>query len=677
MKAKLLLATILICASAMMLQARLPLPIRVIGGTKFYYHEVEKKETLYSIAHKLGITEADIAKYNPGVAQDGLKAGQYLFFPVADFAGHKRPSADTSQPGAAAAPPQSFTHTVEKGETLYGISKNYGISTADIIRLNPEANAGIREGQTLQIPQAQAQQPATQGNEAPVTADTDEPQQDSTMVYVTIRPGDTMFSTAKRYNTSIDKLMELNPGISPQNFKSGDIIRIRPNYYTTIEAERETTEFHTYEIQRGDTYFSLSRRFNVSVDDLKAANPDMKKKLKRGKTLYIPVKKTETVLIDPSMTGGNRQEIIQEVYDSIHVFNDDNNINVALMLPFMLNQTRPNKQARLFTEFYKGFLMAVDTIRKQNVGKSINVYAFDTQDSKSHVSSALKSGSMDSMDIIFTPDDSDQIDLLAQFGTENKIAVVNSFSLKNDNYNDYPTLFQVNTPQNYMQAKLFDFFDETFHGYEVLFLNMPTEEEKEMIGELRAHLDAKGVPYTTLDIETSLQADTLSQSLTPGRKYVIIPTSSGRNILIKSLDAIKSVKLDRYDVNLCLLGHPEWTTYTAEFGADFNQVDTYLYSRFFTKHDSQDIHDFDEKYHQWYGEYMIYAAPKFGLLGYDTGCYFLSLFMNGKDYNNNFNYTGLQNSFDFDRVNNWSGFINKSVYFIHFTVFNTIETIIK
>ena len=74
---------------------------------------------------------------------------------------------------------------------------------------------------------------------------------------------------------------------------------------------------------------------------------------------------------------------------------------------------------------------------------------------------------------------------------------------------------------------------------------------------------------------------------------------------------------------------------------------------------------------------MIYAAPKFGLLGYDTGCYFLSLFMNGKDYNNNFNYTGLQNSFDFDRVSNWSGFINKSVYFIHFTVFNTIETIIK
>ena len=116
MKAKLLLATILICASAMMLQARLPLPIRVIGGTKFYYHEVEKKETLYSIAHKLGITEADIAKYNPGVAQDGLKAGQYLFFPVADFAGHKRPSADTSQPGAAAAPPQSFTHTVEKAK---------------------------------------------------------------------------------------------------------------------------------------------------------------------------------------------------------------------------------------------------------------------------------------------------------------------------------------------------------------------------------------------------------------------------------------------------------------------------------------------------------------------------------------------------------------------------------
>ena len=51
--------------------------------------------------------------------------------------------------------------------------------------------------------------------------------------------------------------------------------------------------------------------------------------------------------------------------------------------------------------------------------------------------------------------------------------------------------------------------------------------------------------------------------------------------------------------------------------------------------------------------------------------------MRDKDYNKNFKFNGLQNSFDFDRVSNWSGFINKTVYFIHFTVFNNIETYTK
>ena len=359
------------------------------------------------------------------------------------------------------------------------------------------------------------------------------------------------------------------------------------------------------------------------------------------------------------------------------MFRDDNNINVALLLPFMLNNQLQSKQARLYTEFYKGFLLAVDTIRKNNTSKRINIFAYDTQDSQARVDSILNMPALAEMDMIFTPDDDNHIARIARYGTEHKIAVINSFSLKNDIYNDYSTLFQVNTPQNYMQAKLFDFFDDTFRGYEVVFINLESESEKEMIGELKAHLSAKDINYTTIDINTSLQADTLNQALMQGKRYVIIPTSGSRNILIKSLDAIKNVKIDRYDISLCMLGHPEWATYNAEFGADFNRVDTYIYSRFFTRPDSPAVHNFDDTFHRWYGEYMIYAAPKFGLLGYDTGRYFLELFMRGKDYNNNFKYDGLQNCFDFDRVSNWSGFINKSVYFIHFTVFNTTETYIK
>ena len=682
MKIKLLLLVAIICSTIYSAEAQLPLPTRTIGGTQFYYHEVKKKETVYSIAKKLGISEASITKYNPGAAMD-LKSGQYLFFPVADFAnGNNKVAQQTANSGSTAATGMetTSTHTVEKGETLYGIAKTYDIAIDDIIKLNPEANGGIKEGQTLKIPQNKKVPEVS--DDTKISRES-EVANDTTVIYVTIRPGDTLFSTAKRYNTSIDKLMELNPGISPQNFKSGEVIRIRPNYYTTFKAEKETTEFHTYKIQRGDTYFSIARKFNVNVEDLKAANPDMKKP-KRGKTLYVPIKRTATVLVDPASSNvlkeqlsDNDSPIIQEIYDSVHVFNNDSNINVALLLPFMLDRERQSKQAKLFTEFYKGFLLAVDTVRQMHGNKSINVFAYDTRDSKSCVDSILSLPALAKMDIIFTPDDSEQIELIAKYGTEKKIAVINSFSLKNDEYNDFTTLFQVNTPQIYLQAKMLDFFDSTFRDHEVIFINMPSEPEKEMVGELKAHLSAKDIKYSTIDIANTLNADSLSSRLVSGRRYVLIPTSSSRSILHRSINAIKSVKLNRYDVNLCMFGYPEWTTYIAEFGNDFNQVDTYMYSRFFAQHDNKSIHDFDNKFHRWYGEYMIYAAPKFGLLGYDTGCYFLKLFMRDKDYNKNFKFNGLQNSFDFDRVSNWSGFINKTVYFIHFTVFNNIETYTK
>lgn len=682
MKIKLLLLVAIICSTIHSAEAQLPLPTRTIGGTQFYYHEVKKKETVYSIAKKLGISEASITKYNPGATMD-LKSGQYLFFPVADFAnGNNKVAQQTANSGSTAATGMetTSTHTVEKGETLYGIAKTYDIAIDDIIKLNPEANGGIKEGQTLKIPQNKKVPEVS--DDTKISRES-EVANDTTVIYVTIRPGDTLFSTAKRYNTSIDKLMELNPGISPQNFKSGEVIRIRPNYYTTFKAEKETTEFHTYKIQRGDTYFSIARKFNVNVEDLKAANPDMKKP-KRGKTLYVPIKRTATVLVDPASSNvlkeqlsDNDSPIIQEIYDSVHVFNNDSNINVAFLLPFMLDRERQSKQAKLFTEFYKGFLLAVDTVRQMHGNKSINVFAYDTRDSKSCVDSILSLPALAKMDIIFTPDDSEQIELIAKYGTEKKIAVINSFSLKNDEYNDFTTLFQVNTPQIYLQAKMLDFFDSTFRDHEVIFINMPSEPEKEIVGELKAHLSAKDIKYSTIDIANTLNADSLSSRLVSGRRYVLIPTSSSRSILHRSINAIKSVKLNRYDVNLCMFGYPEWTTYIAEFGNDFNQVDTYMYSRFFAQHDNKSILDFDNKFHRWYGEYMIYAAPKFGLLGYDTGCYFLKLFMRDKDYNKNFKFNGLQNSFDFDRVSNWSGFINKTVYFIHFTVFNNIETYTK
>ena len=89
--------------------------------------------------------------------------------------------------------------------------------------------------------------------------------------------------------------------------------------------------------------------------------------------------------------------------------------------------------------------------------------------------------------------------------------------------------------------------------------------------------------------------------------------------------------------------------------------------------------NFDRDFHYWYNKDMINANPKYGLLGFDTGIYFLTaLHRYGKNIDReieNMTSNSLQTDFKFRRINNWSGFINKSLYFVHFTPYYTIERI--
>ena len=125
-----------------------------------------------------------------------------------------------------------------------------------------------------------------------------------------------------------------------------------------------------------------------------------------------------------------------------------------------------------------------------------------------------------------------------------------------------------------------------------------------------------------------------------------------------------------------LLGYPEYTTYLLELKDDFHDVDTYIYSRFFYDETSSRTKKFESSYSKWYGEEMRYVVPRFGLLGYDAGMFFLQTLVNDNGGFNNReidDYNGIQTSYKLRRLSNWSGFINKDLQFIHFTTHNTIE----
>ena len=635
---------LLLCLQATLCSAELNLPTKKIKGEEYYYYTVKSGETIYGISRKLQISEEEILKYNP-TASEGLRSKQQLFFPVRDFA-----AAVEADAASEADVPSSSTviHTVEKGESLSGIAKMYGVDKDEILAVNPEAGAGLKVGQKLTINVSR--------------------QAAGDAIFVTVAQGETLYSLASKYNTTVEIIMGENPGVSPSNFQEGSVVKITPNSARPVERERVITEFYPYEVKKGDTFKSIARKCGITESELRAANPDVSKP-KKGKILYIPVLKsiTETVVpnteADTAATTQAEQAI--QIYEDTHDTKEEECINVALMLPFMLREEAPARQAMLYTEFYKGFLMAVDDVRG-GTDKHINVYAYDTEGSTSRVKSILRRDELKKMDLVFAPDDTTHLGEIARFGRDNGVNVVNAFVIKNELYLDNPRFFQVNIPQSYMIQKVLEWIDSSFAGYEIVFLKCAEGGEKEIIPQLKAHIQG-GRDWREIAADSPLSGDSLSAVLQEGGKYLFIPNVATKRALNRILPALSRVKETRDDIDMALFGYPEWTTYMADFGPQFHKIDTYLYSRFYVDETSKQARTVLSTYNGWYGEDMIYAAPRFGLLGYDTGLFFMQAYVDG---NTDFtqrgkNSEGLQNAFMFERLSNWSGLVNKAMFFVH------------
>ena len=112
----------------------------------FINHEVQKRETLFSIARFYNVDPNDIAEANPG-ADQGVQRGQILRIPVA------KPAVPAHAPAPAAESGTMKKHTVIAGETLYAISVQYKVPVDAIMNANPGLTEALRVGQIIQIPQ--------------------------------------------------------------------------------------------------------------------------------------------------------------------------------------------------------------------------------------------------------------------------------------------------------------------------------------------------------------------------------------------------------------------------------------------------------------------------------------------------------------------------------------------
>ncbi|MBR5706112.1 MAG: LysM peptidoglycan-binding domain-containing protein [Bacteroidaceae bacterium] len=575
-----------------------------------------------------------------------------------------------------------FMHTVTQGQGLYSISRMYGVTEDEIIRLNPGSEKVIRAGEELKIPMKKT---TASGK------------------FHTIQKGETLFRLSVENRISVKELCDANPGLSAENFKVGQVITIpapsdEDPLASTLEnagenapqelktaaqtIQSDTATFKTTHVaKKRETIFRISRNYGISQAELIAANPQLKyNKLKQGDILKIPF--TEEEIAQRKQRISDAQNRMQSIPDStLFSMNEsqeetsDGIITAALILPFSLDDSTTTLQKQM-VEFYQGMLLALEKLKNENI--SVNLKIFDSQGEDKSIAPLLESGQMDDVDIIFGPRWTNQITEAARWSTAHQVPLVLPMNANADDVFNNPYVFQLNTPQSYFNQEIYNHFLEQFPDPNVIILDADEYRKNEFIDGLKTVLTDHDIPYSTLMVDTTYQV--LMDTLVPYKQNIMIinsPSSGPLNTMLPVLQLITRLKAPEIETHL--FGYPEYQIYAQDHLDELYEVDTWFYSWFYTNNMLKESVDFNALFRRSFSRQMMVSYPSFASYGYDTGYYFLKgIAIFGKDFENHLNdlqTNPVQMGFKFERVNNWGGFINRKVFFIHFSNQYKVEKI--
>ncbi|WP_280122014.1 LysM peptidoglycan-binding domain-containing protein [Duncaniella muricolitica] len=556
-------------------------------------------------------------------------------------------------------------YEVPAKETVYSLCYKLDISKDEMIRHNPSVADGLRAGMTLFFPVEESAETAVQPSAAP-----------GRVVSHHVQKGETIFGIAHKYGVNTEAVIEQNP-VLKNGLKAGQTIQItvpgtvvEPKVAESAPAQPAPVQpagVKGYIVKKKETFYSIAVANGLSVAALEAANPGVTS-LKEGQVLNIPVREVPAQTVaDASAAPTGDKSVAEATADSVTVAAADKSVSLAVMLPFMLNEESPSKNACRYTEFYKGLLLAVDSLR--NNGTPIHVTAYDTEGSVLKVREALTDSTFRRHNAIIAPDNSAQMAILAEYGKNNNVKVVNTFIVRDDSYLTNPDMVQANLPSQLMYRKAIDALMERFENATPVFLNIKgtTGDKTDFVGELRKSLDAKGKTYMEVEADGRLTVADLKPLPADGN-YVFVPATGRQADLNKLMPGIIEWRDQAVTPTVQLFGYPEWTTFRGETLENMHNLNTTVYSRFYTDEESARTKDIDARYKQWYGARMENAVPRLGLLGFDTGMFVIPYMLNGGD-----KYDGVQNGYYLVRSGENGGAYNDALYFVTFRPGNVTD----
>jgi LysM repeat protein len=646
---------------------------------KYIKHTVNKGETINFIAQKYKVTPYDIYKLNPD-SQNGIQLNTVLLIPPSTV--QTTPSAQQKTVSAA----KPTTHLVQPKETLYSISKQYNITIDELKAANGDLlNNGLKTGQNITIPVSNSS--SNSNSTAPIIKSEipkatpkpvvkSEPKVEKpagNITYHVIAPKETKYGVSKKYGMTIEELERMNPKITNdfpvglQLVVSGSVSSVTPSVNQTvvpvIEKPTATSTkkyLQEYVVKPKETISSISNDFGITETELIQLNPELKKGVKQGMILRVPMVQKANV---PKKEQGNLLKSL----------NTNARKQLALLLPFNINkiesdtvnstQTRLKKDKflNLTLDFYSGALMAIDSARV--IGMNIDIKILDSQETKnsSNVIALAQQNNLAEMDAIIGPFYQANVEKLAELVEPTKTPVISPLS--KDVGKKFTNLYQSMPSNELLRNSIFDFMKNK-GGNVIAVIDPKKGSVKQYVQEM--HKETKIVGFNG---KGSFVADSLKIHLQKNKMNYVVLASESTGMILSTTTAMLNAQKE-YQVQLVILEQNETLDFEEISLSRLTKLKL-LYPSLSRPNETVEANQFDLKYKK----FNKILPNQYAIRGFDLVFDTLTRLSQEMSFEETIQTTSteqIENKFDYVQ-NTTYGYSNNGIYILYYDTDLTIK----
>ncbi len=426
-----------------------------------------------------------------------------------------------------------------------------------------------------------------------------------------------------------------------------------------------------HKVKRKETIFGIARDNGLTVQELIDANPEMNSpgyELKKGDYIRIPFPADNPSITAEAATQGNDTPTKPKVVETDM---RQREIRVGIMLPLH----NINGDGKRMVEYYRGILMACDSLRANCI--STDIRAWNVAED-SDINEVLKDPHAADRDLIIGPLYTKQVKALGDFVRERNIRLLIPFSINSTEVFSNSQIFQVYQNGNLLNDGYVSRFYERYKNYHTVIIdcNDSTSTKGGFTSALRQKLEMEGKKYSITNLRSSEALFQRSFSTTEPN-VVVLNTGRSQELNV-AFAKLNGMTMTRPQIQVAVFGYPEWLSYTSRHLDNFYKYDVCIPSTYYMNPLSSHATRFKQRYRWNFHQDMQNYQQRFAVTGFDHAYFFIKgLHMYGQNFtgaSGMVGYNPYQTPLHFERLSG-GGLQNRARLFVHYTKDQRIETI--